>query len=144
MLIGSNLYAVYKEKVCNPLSYQLHYNYITDYGICQAFFINLSYSFNNRLFLNFPRKLVNRPFADEVRLVVPLFPLADGVSPQACCNRKIRLRKLGGLPYALDERAVGFALFNFHCFSFLLLCKIQSLADNYIFLYSPHHHISRL
>ena len=62
----------------------------------------------------FPRKLVNRPFADEVRLVVTLFPLADGVSPQACGNRKIRLGQLGGLPYALDERAVGFVALNFH------------------------------
>ena len=67
----------------------------------------------------FPRELVNRPFADEVRLVVTLFPLADGVRPDAHRNRKIRLGQLGGLPYALDERAVGFVALNFHSLAFL-------------------------
>lgn len=81
----------------------------------------LSRGFRNfpKLFY-FPRKLVNRPFADEVRLVVTLFPLADGVCANADGNRKIRLCQLGGLPYALDERSVGFFALNFHSAFFSL------------------------
>ena len=101
-------------------------------------------SISFRKLFYFPRKLVNRPFADEVRIVFAVFPLADGVRPNAHRYRKIRLCQLGGLPYALDERSVGFVALNFHFCSFLLLCKIQSLVENGIFSYNPHHHISRL
>lgn len=75
---------------------------------CQGVFANFQ-----KLFY-FPRKLVNRPFADEVRLVVTLFPLANGICANSHRNRKIRLCELGGLPYALDERAVSFVALNFH------------------------------